>query len=1578
LAVKKTRLISMYAKSILLLLLLPSLMVAQSAAVTPIAVGLAKIDITPTYPIRLAGFGGRRTESEGVTQKIWAKALVIGQDQPVLLLALDACGVSHDYVEKLAQQLGEKIHLPRERIAVTVTHTHTAPLIEGYLTDTLFGLPIPPEHQAHIKQYSSELMTKLVQVAEQAWNNRQPSRLYWGIGTVGFAANRRTKGGPVDHDLPIMAIYSPEAKLRGVWINYACHCVTLSNNKISGDWAGFAADFIEKDQPGCMALVSIGCGADSDPDSGVTGDKVEITQKQGGFVATEVKRLLQNFLAPLPGKIICQYQTFTLPLGTEPTETQWQERAKKNDAVGYHARVQLERLAKGEKLPKEIPYSVQTWTFGDNLAMVFLSGEVVVDYALRLKKELDGQRLWVNAYSNHVPCYIPSERILKEGGYEGALAMTYYNLPAPLATGLEEEIIEEVKDQIAPPFRTIPPLTVRNARKRNREAGRFYPPYDPSKLAGSKPLSPQQSAATIKVRDALRVELMAAEPLVTSPVAIAFGPDGKLWVAEMYDYPKGLDGKFQPGGRIKVLESSRNDGHYDKATVFLDGIPFPTGITVWRKGVLVCAAPDILYAEDTDGDGKADVVKKLYSGFGTHNYQARVNSLEYGLDGWVYGSCGFYGGTITSFTGKKLELGNRDFRIKPDTGDIEPATGQTQQGRVRDDWDNWFGCDNSTLARHYVLADHYLRRNPQLIPPSPSVFVPQGPNANRFFPAKQQIQLFELSGPPGLPTAACGMGIYRDELMGNDLQGNLFTCEPVNLLVHRLTLSPQGSTFGGQRPSDEANSEFLAGTDNWFRPVQMRTGPDGCIWVVDMYRLVIEHPQWIPPADLAKLDVRAGSTMGRIYRVRPVAGEPKALRLSDLDTVGLIHALDSRNGTQRDLAMQMLIWKNDASCAFILEEQFKQARPEGRLHILSTLEALGNLSDSLLARALHDPHPGIRRQALRQAEKRLADSPALQQAVAIQINSSDSQLLLQFAYTLGAWKSPQAGQLLAQLLRHSGNDPYLTAAALSSLSAEHLESVLPLILDRSESLSDAQCRQLGSLAIALGNQEVLRPLLEEIKKTNVPRASAIAFLTGTLEALDRKKEKPNEALQATLRHVQPLARQLLEDQQTSESLRLSVIALMGNTGELITDQKGLLALLGPQQAPAIQEAVLAALARHNSDDVAKQLLAAWKQYTPRLRTRVLELLLSRANWQKQLLAAIENQSVIISQLDPSSKARLLSSRDQNVREKAKTVLAGSVNADRVKLIADYRPALASPGDRSRGQAVFVKNCSVCHRLEQVGHEVGPDLAALANKSKDYLLTEILDPNRNLDSRYVEYVAITKNGRTVTGVLAGESAGSVTLKGKEAREETLLRADLDELQATGKSLMPEGLEKEITHAEMNDLLTFLSKTSQKPKTFAGNVPATIKAVKEVVALHAVDAEIFGEAIAFEAPFQNIGMWQGLNDHVIWTVQVPKRGTYDVYLDWACDNGSAGNTLILEAPDVSLTHEVAGTGGWSHYLRVRIGRMKLEEGLQRIKVRPAGPALHGALLDLRTIYLAPQDYRLNLEDQTSREKPAEKRP
>src|SRR4051794_30728899 len=265
-------------------------------------VGVARVDITPAYPVRLSGFGFRRTESEGVTQRIWAKALAIDDGQPAVLIAVDNLGIPASLVEEVAARLRNKGGLRRDRLAITATHTHTGPMLRG-VAPTLFGAPIPREHQKHIDRYTAELTDKLEQVAVAALADRKPARLSWGIGTVGFAVNRRTPGGPVDHDLPVLVARDPRGKVRAVYVSYACHCVTLSHNKVSGDWAGYAREHIQHAPPGAVALVSVGCGGDQTPRSGVSGDRVEVASAQGAEVAREVRRLLKGYLAPVTGKL---------------------------------------------------------------------------------------------------------------------------------------------------------------------------------------------------------------------------------------------------------------------------------------------------------------------------------------------------------------------------------------------------------------------------------------------------------------------------------------------------------------------------------------------------------------------------------------------------------------------------------------------------------------------------------------------------------------------------------------------------------------------------------------------------------------------------------------------------------------------------------------------------------------------------------------------------------------------------------------------------------------------------------------------------------------------------------------------------------------------------------------------------------------------------------------------------------------------------------------------------------------------------------------------------------------------------
>ncbi|VTR95429.1 membrane-bound dehydrogenase : Uncharacterized protein OS=Planctomyces maris DSM 8797 GN=PM8797T_16413 PE=4 SV=1: Ceramidase_alk: Cytochrom_C [Gemmata massiliana] len=1512
---------------------------APAADPLPYQVGTAKVDITPTHAIRLNGFGFRRTESESTYHKIHARALAIDDGKaPIVLMTVDMLGIPADVYDEVAKRLAKKAGLKPERLAITATHTHTGPMITG-ANPTLFGVPIPKEHQANIDKYTPVFLDKLEEAALTALKDMKPAKLEWGVGKVGFAMNRRTKNGPTDHDLPVLFARDEKGKVRATYLDYACHCVTLSHNKLGGDWAGFAAAAIEDNFEGAVALVAIGGGADQNPSSGVVGAKEDVANAQGRDIATEVRRLSQNFLAPVTGAIAAKVTALELPLATLPTQKEWQEKAKRMDAIGHHARVTLAKLDRGEKLPTKITYPVQTWAFGEALAMVHLPGELVVDYPLRLKKELDGQRVWVTGYANNAPCYIPSERVLKEGGYEGGGAMIYYDLPAAFAPGLEDKIVGAVKEQIGKTF---------------------VAKFDPKKTGDTKPLSPQQSRSLIKTKPGLKVELVAAEPLVADPVAIAFGPDGKLWAAEMADYPSGK-GPLEPGGRIVFLEDTNGDGIFDKSTVFLDNLPLPTGVLPWRKGVLVCAAPDILFAEDTDGDGKADKVTKLYSGFGTENQQGRVNSLQYGLDGWVYGSCGLFGGNITcGLTKKVVALGDRDFRIRPDTGELEPATGRTQQGRVRDDRGNWFGCDNSTLIRHYVLDDHYLRRNPFVSYPNAMVNVAP---TNKLFSLNSNAQRFALSGPPNTITAACGLGIYRDTLLGLEYYGNSFTCEPVNLLVTRRVLKPNGSTFVGERAKDETDSEFLASTDGWFRPVHITTGPNGCLYVADMYRYLIEHPRWIPPADLAQIDTRAGAGLGRIYRIAPEKGSPRPwVRLDKLDTAGLVAALDGPNGWQRDMAMMMLIWKDDAKAKEPLEKTVRESKNGlARMQALCTLDTLGGLKQELLVTALGDSDPVVQQHSIRLGKNLYANKDRLRTRLAEVILTADASTQLQVALSV------DDPHILELLLQRASSDPFLRAAVVSNLNKDNLTAFA-----RMKVLSSPQLvRDLFATAAGLDNGSVLPQLLETAAKPKggMFESWQLAATVGALESLERQGKtwgKLDPELRKFIDPVIVFARKVIEKDDASEADLLAALPLLGHDpATRVDDLKRLAELLAATRPAAVQSATVTALTRKSDASTPATLIGAWKSATPTLRTRILDALLSRPAWHPELLSAIEKGTVLAGQIDASRRQQLADSPNAAVRSRAEKLFAGSTNADRQKIIDDYKSTLALKGDKTRGKAVFAKSCSACHVLEGVGSAVGPDLAALANKSPLYLLSEILDPNRNLDSRYSEYKAVTKDDRTVSGILAVETATSVTLRGQQAKEEVILRSEIQELRGTSKSLMPEGLEKDVAKQDMADLIAYLTANEPPHKAFAGNAPAEITVADNALTLPATKCFVYGDAIVFEPDFQNIGYWNRDADFVAWKVKVDKAREFDVYLDYACANDAAGNLFAVDGTEPALRGKIAATGGWDQYALVKLGTIKLPAGAGRITFR-ADATVKNALLDLRTLYLVPPGAKPKVAD------------
>jgi putative membrane-bound dehydrogenase-like protein len=1089
------------------------------------------------------------------------------------------------------------------------------------------------------------------------------------------------------------------------------------------------------------------------------------------------------------------------------------------------------------------------------------------------------------------------------------------------------------------------------------------------------PKSPEASLKSMSVRPGFKVELVAAEPLVMDPVGFAWGADGKLWVVEMADYPLGIDGQGKHGGRVRYLEDTDGDGRYDRSTLFLDGLGYPNGVAPWRKGALVSCAPEIFYAEDTDGDGKADKREVLYRGFGEGNQQHRANGFTYGLDNWFYGANGDSGGKIKSLVnGEEVNIGGRDFRIDPAIGKIDPQAGQAQFGRHRDDWGNWFGSNNSNPLFHYVLADQYLRRNEHLAAPDGRVMVSIAPGASPVYPTSRTLARFNDFNKANRFTSACSAILYRDELFGPEYFGNSFVCEPVHNLVHREIVSPKGSTFTSRRADDEQQSEFLASSDNWFRPTMVKTGPDGALWIADMYRQVIEHPQWIPPDWQKRLDLRAGHDRGRIYRIVPENKPPRAIpRLADKSSAALVAALDSPSGWQRDMAQQLLVERQDSSAASALKQMVRQARrPLARLHALCTLDGLKSLDEPTLLAAIDDEHPGVRRHAARLSEEFLDESPQLLAAMSKLVNDDDPQLRLQVAYSLGASTRPQASEALARLLLARGDDRYLAAAALSSVRDAQLPAVLAEVLGNGSAERHGELiATLLNLAAASRSEAALAQALAVIAepKENQYAPWQLNSLAGLLDALDRRQmslsklqKKASGTLAQSLdklRDAFAYARQVAADPRAPDSDRVLAVALLGRgMDRRQEDLDALASLLAPQTSAAVQIAVLDALGKLDDKNIPQIVLAGWKSYGPALRTRALDALASRASGQQALLAALENKQLLAADIDAARRQQLLARLKGRDRERAETLLTSGADSNRQRVIEQYQAAVTMTGDQTRGAAVFKKTCSACHRLGDVGHAIGPDLTALTDRSPRSMLVAMLDPNRAVEAKFVSYTAVTGDGRTFTGMLAGETGNSVTLVGQENKQQLILRSDLEALESSGKSLMPEGMEKDLPPQAVADVIAFLNAQGPPRKAFAGNNPEVVRPyVDGSIRLLATMCEIYGKTLVFEETYRNLGYWHSENDRAVWEFEIERPGKYNVSLDYACDK-EAGNHVAVDVDSAQLVGEVKGSGGWDNYRRMKLGDVELAAGRHKLFVHSQG-TIKQALMDLREIRLTPYE-------------------
>lgn len=982
------------------------------------------------------------------------------------------------------------------------------------------------------------------------------------------------------------------------------------------------------------------------------------------------------------------------------------------------------------------------------------------------------------------------------------------------------------------------------------------PPLAPAKPASLRiaPKEPAEAAKSFRVLDGFRLDLLAAEPLVTSPVAIEYDEDGRAYVVEMCDYPytdKAKDKPFTehtadlPLGRVRLLEDTDGDGRFDRSTIYADGLSWPTGLALWKGGVYVAGTPEIVYLKDTDGDRRADIRRTVFSGFSKFNVQAVVNNLRWGLDHRIHGAGGSNGGTIRHGTGaeatKPLKMAAQDFHFDPLKEELELVSGGARFGQSFDDWGNRFICNIRNPIRHAVIDDRYLNRNPLLAVASPLSDVaeagdtlpiyrlsPPEPwrllNARRLAADPANISPRSETVAAGFVTSACGLTLYRGAAYPSAFYGQAFLGEVAANVIHRQRLRPDGLTFTGQRIDVQA--EFVASTDNWFRPVNFTNAPDGTLHVLDMYRETIEHPWSIPDDIKEQLDLESGRDRGRIYRLTPPGFvPPKPPRLGSAGVTELIAALANPNSWWRETAHRLIFERHDPAFVAPLRSLLRtrasdpptgaQVASLSRLHALWSLKGLGALEEADLHVALDDPSPGVREHAIRLAESTLATAPALLERVLALASDPSLRVRGQAALSLGDLGDDRVTQALAEVARRDPDDPWIRVAVLSAKpdrSVELLDS-----LCRTSEAPEATVRLLATFVGARGFDDEVRRTLK-LTGHDASKRIRREVVLGLSEGLSKR----NLTLASLAERVEPEASvwidqlvaeasPLAADAKATTLERVQAVTLLG-LGPFAPAQKILVGLLDPTNPREVQIAAVQALARQLRPEVPDALLGAARGATPAVKTEVIHQLLSRGEWLGALLDAVEARKLAASEIPLSRRALLLRNPDPAIKARATRLFARESPAERGAVVERYRSALGLAADDSRGQMVARKVCLNCHRLAGEGNDVGPALESIRHRAPEEVLLHVLDPNREVSPNYLEYVVERKDGRVTSGVIAAETATSVTLKREAGQGETILRDDIASLASTGKSVMPEGMENQITLQDMADLLAFLLKST----------------------------------------------------------------------------------------------------------------------------------------------------------------------
>lgn len=951
----------------------------------------------------------------------------------------------------------------------------------------------------------------------------------------------------------------------------------------------------------------------------------------------------------------------------------------------------------------------------------------------------------------------------------------------------------------------------------------------------------QQALDAFQLEEGLRIEPVAYEPMVIDPVAFAFDENRRMYVVEDRGYPDPAEeGEPTTLGRIVLLEDTDGDGTYDKRNEFATGLTYPNGILPWKGGVFITCAPHIYYYKDSDGDGIADIKKTVLTGFNdTKTSQIRMSHPTLGLDGWIYVTGGLNGGSITSPEHPDrpaVVYTAADGRFNPETYEFQVTGGKSQFGLTIDPYGHRFGTSNRHPVMQIVMEPWNLSRNPHLtfnemvqnVSPVEANAVVY-PISNAVTTAEYIPDLMGKSHT-GTFTAASGLVVYNGTALKPEHKGNIFICESAQNLVQRQIVKEDGASFTSAIANE--GKEFLASTDEWFRPVYAQHGPEGALYIVDMHRKVIDHPAYVPEEMRGQLDFEAGKTDGRIYRV-----VRKDFDDGDEDKTGkvatgatnkdLVDALSSADEWKRATAFRLLLESKPGDINDLLKETIaKGSNNEGKSRALWLAHNLGMLSLESLNQALASDEPSIREQAV----QILASHTKYDQAKStLNKLAEDPSARVRYyaAIALGNINTNEAVQALAKIAAKDGSDKWTRAAVLSGLSGRSQEFITAFASMKSAE-PKAYAAVMQDLGRLLGHGGTIAEASDFFHRLVTPDAVdewKISALLGLSEALNGRKQelKPNnkgllyainsssnESLDGFVGKLKEIA---LKDTTEKQS---RAISLLGYTSYEQSND-ALRQLLDAHYSPQVQIQAINSIARLQDPKGAELLTdkAKWKAYSPKVKPTVISALISNTNFLPLLFKAIESGQIAAAEISSIDRTRLMKSKDKAIADRATGLFKELEGGDRMAVYEEYKNVLknAKPVAKA-GATIFQTQCAVCHTYGGKGGQVGPDLSGIKNQPADALLLHILVPNYEVYPQYQSVIVKTKDGSTKSGWVVSETDNGLTLRTATGADESVLRSNIETLTNSGLSLMPDGLEKTMSKEDMANLIEYLKKGDSK--------------------------------------------------------------------------------------------------------------------------------------------------------------------